>query len=321
LEFDLEKLAPGNRYKLLTGVVVPRPIAWVTSLDENGVVNAAPFSYFNMMGSDPPIVAFGPSWHADGRPKDTAHNIRITGEFVINMVDESLAQQMNLTAIDFPRGISEIEMARLELIPSYRVKVPRIAAAPVQLECREHATIEIRNTRIVLGEVLHLRIRDDLVNAERFHVNAPAMKLIGRMHGGGWYSKTSELFEMPRVHYQQWQAQREISRDELKLLIESSTEIYLVDALMEPYYRHSHLPGAINIPADKTAQRAAELLPDKTCPVVVYCLNDGCEAAPRAAKTLRELGYENVREYKGGRDDWRAAGLPLEGQSRSLKGS
>lgn len=209
MEFDLKELAPKDRYKLLTGVVVPRPIAWVTSSDENGVVNAAPFSYFNMMGTDPPIVAFGPSWRPDGSPKDTAHNVRATGEFVINLVDENLAAQMNISAADFPPGQSEVEAAGLELAPSVHVRVPRIANSPAQLECREHCTIEIGKTRVVLGEVLHLRIRDDLVDAERFYVLGDKMNLIGRMHGAGGYTRTRDYFEMPRMTYEEWQAQND----------------------------------------------------------------------------------------------------------------
>ncbi len=209
MEFDLQELAPRNRYKLLTGVVVPRPIAWVTTLDENGVVNAAPFSFFNVMGSDPPIVAFGPSWRPDGANKDTPHNIRLTGEFVINLVDENLAAQMNICATDFPAGESEIEAAKLELAPSIRVKVPRIAASPAQLECREHSSIEIGKTRIVLGEVLHLRIRDDLVNSEKFYVAGEKMNLIGRMHGPGGYTRTRDYFEIPRLNYDEWKAQHD----------------------------------------------------------------------------------------------------------------
>lgn len=209
MEFDLQKLAPQDRYKLLTGVVVPRPIAWVTTLDENGVVNAAPFSFFNVMGSNPPIVAFGPSWRPDGTNKDTPQNIRITGEFVINLVDESLVQQMNITATDFPPGESEIEAAGLELSPSVRVRVPRIVASPAQLECREHCTIEIGKTRVVLGEVLHLRIRDDLVNSEKFYVDGEKMNLIGRMHGPGGYTRTHEYFDVPRLTYDQWKTKRD----------------------------------------------------------------------------------------------------------------
>ena len=209
MEFDLQKLASRDRYKLLTGIVVPRPIAWVTTLNENGVVNAAPFSYFNMMGSDPPIVAFGPAWRPDGSPKDTPHNIRLNGEFVINLVDENLAMQMNISAADFPPGQSEIEAAKLELAPSVRVGVPRIAASPAQLECREHCTIEIGKTRVVLGEVLHLRIRDDLVDARRFYVAGERMNLIGRMHGPGGYTRTHDYFEMPRLTYEEWKAQND----------------------------------------------------------------------------------------------------------------
>lgn len=209
MEFDLQKLASGDRYKLLTGIVVPRPIALVTTLNENGAVNAAPFSYFNMMGSDPPIVAIGPGWRPDGSPKDTPYNIRATGEFVINLVDENLARQMNICGTDFPPNESEVEAAKLELMPSQLVRVPRLAASPANLECREHSTIEIGKTRIILGEVIHFRIRDDLVDAEHFYVAGERLNLIGRMHGRGWYVRTTDLFEMPRIAYDEWKNQNE----------------------------------------------------------------------------------------------------------------
>lgn len=209
MEFDLRALEPKNRYKLLTAIVVPRPIALVTTKNENGTVNAAPFSYFNMMGSDPPIVALGPSWRPDGSAKDTPRNIRATGEFVINLVDENLAQQMNICATDFPPGESEIAAARLELADSICIETPRIAASPAHLECREHCTVEIGRTRVVLGEVLHISIRDDLVDHEKYYVRSEALGLIGRMHGGGWYVRTSDLFEMPRISYEEWQKRNE----------------------------------------------------------------------------------------------------------------
>lgn len=209
MEFDLQKMAAKDRYKLLVGLVVPRPIALVTTFDENGVVNAAPFSFFNVMGSNPPIIAFGPSWRPDGSNKDTPQNIRLTGEFVINLVDEDLAPQMNICATDFPQGESEIEAAGLELAPSIRVHVPRLAASPAQLECREHCTIEIGKTRVVLGEVLHLRIRDDLINPEKLYVAGEKMHLIGRMHGPGGYTRTRDYFEIPRLSYEEWKTQND----------------------------------------------------------------------------------------------------------------
>src|SRR5690606_21973205 len=129
-----------------------------------------------------------------GVPKDTALNIRATREFVVNLVDEAMAEQMNICAIDFPAGTNELEQARLTCVPSERVRPPRIAESPVSFACREHATLEIGRNRIVLGEVLGMHVRDELLDAEDMHVRAEAMHLIGRMQGGGWYLKTSDIF-------------------------------------------------------------------------------------------------------------------------------
>lgn len=209
MNFEMKTLSPRDRYKLLVSTVVPRPIALVASLNENGVVNAAPYSFFNVMGSDPPIIAFAPGDVAPGMPKDTARNIAASGEWVVNLVDENLANAMNLCATDFPPEISEIEAAHLATVPSLQVLAPRLAAAPVSLECVQHTTLQIGRNRIVIGEVVQLHIRDELIDTEKMHVRTEQMRLIGRMHGGGWYAKTSDLFEIPRLSYQAWQAQHD----------------------------------------------------------------------------------------------------------------
>ncbi len=207
MDFDLQALALRDCYKLLVSVVVPRPIALVTSLDEAGRVNAAPFSFFNVLGSDPPIVALAPGDLRPGEPKDTARNIRERGEFVVNIVDQALAGPMNICAVNFPRGVDELAAAGLLAVPSAQVAPPRVAESPVSLECREHLTLCIGRNRVVLGEVLHLHIRDDLVDAEKMHVHSERLDAISRMHGD-WYARTSDLFSMPRLSYQEWQAQR-----------------------------------------------------------------------------------------------------------------
>lgn len=205
MHFDLRQLAARDRYKLLTGVVVPRPIALVTSLNEAGQVNAAPFSFFNMMGSDPPIMALAPGDRPEGEPKDTARNIRQGGEFVVNIVDENIVEAMNICATDFPPGVDELAAAGLTSQSSNQIKVPRIAESPVNLECREVMTLAIGRNRIVLGEVLHLHIRDDLVDAEKFYVHAEKMHAVGRMHGGGGYTRTRDLFQIERLDFEEWQ--------------------------------------------------------------------------------------------------------------------
>ncbi|QXD16397.1 flavin reductase family protein [Rhodocaloribacter litoris] len=204
MEFDLSELLPRDRHKLLSGLIVPRPIAWVTTLDEAGNLNAAPFSFFNMMGSDPPVVVFGPGDRPDGTPKDTAENVRRTRAFVVHVVDETLAERMNVTAIDFPRGQSEVTAAGLTPVPSVRVAVPRLAEAPAALECREVATLNVGRTRLVVGEVLYLHVRDELVDPGLMYVHTEKLHAVGRMHGGGWYTRTRDLFRMDRIPFEKW---------------------------------------------------------------------------------------------------------------------
>lgn len=204
MQFDMAQLAPRDRYKLLVSTVVPRPIALVTSVDETGSVNAAPFSFFNVLGSDPPLLVLGIGDRSRDTPKDSARNIQRSGEFVVHIVDENLVQSMNICAIDFPPETSEIAAAGLSTLNSTQVKVPRIAQAPVSFECREVQTTEIGRNRVVFGEVLHMHIRDDLVDAEKLHVHTEKLRAVGRMHGAGWYTHTTEIFQIPRLSYEEW---------------------------------------------------------------------------------------------------------------------
>src|SRR5688572_32679538 len=140
MEFDLRRLNSRDRYKLLASVVVPRAIALVTSVDAQGRVNAAPFSFFNVLGSEPALVVLGIGDRPDGAPKDTARNIRLTHEFVVNLVDEAIAERMNICAVDFPAGTDELRHAGFTCLPSADVQPPRLAESPVNLECREIST-------------------------------------------------------------------------------------------------------------------------------------------------------------------------------------
>ncbi|MER3480989.1 MAG: flavin reductase family protein [Meiothermus sp.] len=199
MDFDFSKLKPRERYKLLVSLVVPRPIAWVTSLNPDGSANAAPFSFFNAMGSDPPILALGIGNRDHSQPKDSAANIKRSGFFVVNLVSEDLAEAMNLTAVEFPAGMSEVEAAGLELAPSAQIPVPRIARAPAGFECRLHSVLEIGRNRILVGEVLGAFVRDELVaDPEGLYLDSGALRLIGRMGGRGGYVRTTDRFEMPR---------------------------------------------------------------------------------------------------------------------------
>ena len=207
MRFDLEKPTAGEAYKLLTGLIAPRTIALVTSMNENGSLNAAPFSSYNYLCTDPPIIGIGVTNRpTDGLvPKDTARNIRRTGEFVVNVVTEDLAQQMNVCATDFPADINELEMACLTTAPSQSVKVPRIEQAHAALECREYATIEIGKSRIILGRVVSIYIEDKYVDSNGPYVKAEELHAIGRMNGLGAYVKTRDAFmTIPRISYEEW---------------------------------------------------------------------------------------------------------------------
>lgn len=211
MQFPIDTLDTAQSYRLLASVVVPRPIALVSTLDAGGGVNAAPFSFFNLLGSSPPVVALGISNKDEGTPKDTRANIARTGEFVVNLVHAGLADAMNTCAIDFPAGVTELAAAHLTPAPSVRIAAPGLAEARVRLECRLHSIVEIGDNRIVLGEVVFLHIDDAFVEPETLRVNAGALELIGRMHGGGWYVRTTDLFDLPRPNYAGWLAKENTS--------------------------------------------------------------------------------------------------------------
>jgi flavin reductase (DIM6/NTAB) family NADH-FMN oxidoreductase RutF len=205
--FDVSNTKPQQVYNLLIGLVAPRPIALVTSLSETGVLNAAPFSAYNYLCTDPPIVALGVMDRPASKfvPKDTARNIRRTGEFVVNVVTEDLMQQMNICATDFPAEASEIEMAGLETTESSIVKVPRIATAHAALECVEHSTIEIGRSRIILGRVVAMFVEDRFIDPKGPYIKADELHAIGRMNGLGNYVRTRDAFlNMPRISYEEW---------------------------------------------------------------------------------------------------------------------
>ena len=207
MKFDLEKATPRETYQLLIGLVAPRPIALVTSMNEDGCLNAAPFSAYNYLCTDPPIIGMGVMDRPTGGfvPKDTARNIRRTGEFVVNVVTEDIAQQMNICATDFPAEIDELEMAGLTTTPSQIVKVPRIEQAHAALECREYTTMEIGRSRIILGRVVAIYIEDKFLDPAGPYVKAEELHAIGRMNGLGAYVKTRDSFlSIPRIPYSEW---------------------------------------------------------------------------------------------------------------------
>lgn len=203
MEINFSSLSAKDCYKLIVSVVVPRPIALVTTVDEAGTVNAAPFSFFNALGGDPPIVVLGLGDRPRGDDKDTSRNIRQSREFVVNIVDEAMASAMNICGIDFPPDEDELAAACLTAVESSHIRPPRIAQSPVSLECREHTTLHIGRNRIILGEALYMHVRDDLIDREKLNIHTEKMHAIGRMHGP-WYARTEDLFELDRVNYELW---------------------------------------------------------------------------------------------------------------------
>lgn len=197
MTFDLETLPPGDRYRILASLVTPRPIAWVTSCDRDGHANAAPFSFFNIFGSSPPILAFAPGNKDRHTPKDTARNIRETHQFIVHLVDEPLGETMVATSATLPHGESELERQQLATAPGEKVKVPRILEAPVALECTEHTTLEIAKNRLIIGVVHLVHVREGLMDDDgslRPNTYAP----LGRMASPDWYARTGDQFEIPR---------------------------------------------------------------------------------------------------------------------------
>lgn len=198
IELDLLTTHADRAYPILAGLVTPRPIAWVTTLNEDGTVNAAPFSFFNVFGSDPPLVIFAPGDRDDGSPKDTAKNCRRTGEFVVNLVDEPLAEVMNRTSATVPYGVSETEREKLQTASSTTIAPPRIAAAPAALECKVHSIQQIGENRLVLGIVHRVHVREEFFDTATLRVRGDKLHPIGRMAVPNWYCRTSDVFEMVR---------------------------------------------------------------------------------------------------------------------------
>jgi len=198
MELNLETDCADRAYPILASLVTPRPIALVTTLSTDGKVNAAPFSFFNLLGANPPICAFAPGDRDDGTPKDTARNVRSTHEFVVNLVDEAIAEAMNQCAASLPFGENELTRAGLTTAPSSIVKPPRIAEAPASLECLEWGTLQIGNNRVVIGLIKRLHIRDELFDMATKRVRTEKFFPIGRMASPHWYCKTRERFEMIR---------------------------------------------------------------------------------------------------------------------------
>lgn len=193
--FDFRTLPARDRYKLMIGAIVPRPIALVTTVDAAGRINAAPFSFFNCLSADPPILALGVENHPDLRFKDTAANIRETEVFTVNIVSRAIAEAMHVTAAKFPPEVDELAEAGLTALPGVAVASPSIAEAPVAFECRRHIALSLgRSREIILGEILHARFAAGTVDG-RLHVDPAAVDAIARL-GGDTCCTIRDRFEM-----------------------------------------------------------------------------------------------------------------------------
>jgi flavin reductase (DIM6/NTAB) family NADH-FMN oxidoreductase RutF len=186
-----------ERYKLMTGLVFPRPIALVSTWSPNGVANCAPYSYFNAMCEDPMLVVLSFNSRSDGKPKHSLANILRTGEFVVNLVDEQVANGMHLSSAEYPEEVSEFDAAGFTPAPCRVVSPPRIAEAPASFECRLFRRIEVGPVRdIILGEVVHVHARDGIIEPETKRISEANYRPVGRLYGTR-YCTTRQRFDLP----------------------------------------------------------------------------------------------------------------------------
>src|ERR1700731_1226332 len=195
--FDFRSRPARNRYKLMIGTVVPRPIALVTTVDPEGRVNAAPFSFFNCLSADPPILALGVENHPDMSFKDTALNIRLTEVFTVNIVSHAIAEAMHACAGPFAREHDELRTAGLTAMPGALVASPWIKEAPASFECRRHVTLELGKSRqIILGEIVFAHYHHDVIDVDRMRIDPAKLDTVARL-GGNTCSTIRDRFEMP----------------------------------------------------------------------------------------------------------------------------
>lgn len=203
---DTREISSRDAYRLLIGSVVPRPIAWVSTISAAGVGNLAPFSFYMAATSTPPMIVVS-TGHRDGQPKDTLRNVQEVPELVVNVVDEAVAEAMNATSEEVPPEVDELAMAGLSPLPSARVRPARVAESPIQLECRVEQLIPIGRgpsaSTLIVAEVLAFHIRDELFDAERTRIRLDRLRAVGRL-AGDWYCTTNDQFELirPNPNYQ-----------------------------------------------------------------------------------------------------------------------
>jgi flavin reductase (DIM6/NTAB) family NADH-FMN oxidoreductase RutF len=193
--FDPAALPPREMYRLLISCIAPRPIAFVTTLSRAGVTNLAPFSFFNGVSSEPPVLSIAIARKRDGSKKDTWTNIEETGEFVVNVVVPELMDAVIVGARELPHGVSELELSKEPTLPSVKVKPPRLANSPVQLECALLRIVEVEETGLILGRVVMAHAKDEVVSDGR--VDPRKLPFVGRL-GGDTYCRVDDLFERKR---------------------------------------------------------------------------------------------------------------------------
>jgi flavin reductase (DIM6/NTAB) family NADH-FMN oxidoreductase RutF len=190
---------PANIYKLMIGAIVPRPIAFVSTLSADGIRNLAPFSFFTGVSANPPAVCFAPMVRGDGYQKDTLHNVMVTREFVVNIVSEDFAEKMNICSAEYPPEVDEWEKSGLTPVPSQCVKPPRVAESRFHMECKLLQVVSIGEQplggNLVIGEVLRFHVADELF--EDYRVDPDKLRAIARM-GGSTYARTTDRFDILR---------------------------------------------------------------------------------------------------------------------------
>jgi flavin reductase (DIM6/NTAB) family NADH-FMN oxidoreductase RutF len=197
VDLELAQLPVLERYKLLIGLVIPRPIAWVSTFSENGVANCAPFSFFNVISEDPPLCILSFNWRSDREIKHTLKNIRRTGEFVVNLADEATANAMHLTGTELPEAESEFSKYGLTPVPAKLVKHPRIAEAAASFECRVERRIAFGPEReMVVGEILLIHARDGIIDPVTKRISEDLYRPVGRLFAER-YCTTRQRFNLP----------------------------------------------------------------------------------------------------------------------------
>ncbi len=191
MEMNLKDLDPKQIYKLMISAIVPRPIAWVSTISKEGILNAAPFSYYAGVSSSPPVVMISIGRKDTKEKKDTWKNIEETGEFVINLVTYELVDKMNITSVSFERGVNEFEKAKITPKSATMVKAPLIAESPVNIECKTYEILNIGKMGVIFGEILNIHVKDDILN-NKGYIDTTKLKIVGRLGGANYCLITKE---------------------------------------------------------------------------------------------------------------------------------